>query len=152
MGLLDSVMGAVLGGGSAQGQGGLGALLGALQSNPRILEAVTGMLANDGSQGGLCGLVDKFRQAGLGDVIGSWIGTGANQPISGEQLGNVLGGDLMSSLASKLGTNSSDLAGQLSQILPGVIDQLTPQGQAPSAGFGNAGDLAGMLGSMLQKR
>lgn len=151
MGLLDSVMGAVLGGGAQQAQGGLGGLIGALSSNPQILEAVTGMLANDGAQGGLAGLVDKFRQAGMGDVIGSWISQGENKAISGDQLGSVLGGDLMASLAGKLGTNPADLAGQLSQILPGVIDKLTPDGQAPSAGLGSAGDLMGMLGGLLQK-
>lgn len=152
MGLLDSVMGAVMGAGTQQAQGGLGGLIGALSSNPQILEAVTGMLSNDGANGGLGGLVDKFRQAGMGDVIGSWISQGENKAITGDQLGAVLGGDLLSSLAGKLGTNNADLANQLSQILPGVIDKLTPDGQAPSAGLGNAGDLMGMLGGLLKNR
>lgn len=155
MGLLDSVLGAVMGGQQPQNAenaaGGLGGLLGMVASNPQLLQAVTGMLSNDGAQGGLGGLLAKFQQAGLGDVIGSWVSSGQNQPISGEQLSNVLGPDTLSGLAAKLGVSPDDAAGQLSSILPGLIDQLTPQGQAPEGGLGNAGELMGMLGGLLQK-
>ena len=98
MGLLDSVLGAVRGGqqaqaGSGGGMGGLGsigALLGMVASNPQLIQAVTGMLSNDGGQGGLGGIIAKFQQAGLGDVVGSWVGHSANQPVSGDQPTNVL--------------------------------------------------------------
>jgi len=63
----------------------------------------------------------------------------------------VLGADAISGMAQKMGVNSGDLAGQLSQMLPGLIDQLTPQGQAPAGGLGNAGDLMGMLGGLLKR-
>lgn len=162
MGLLDSVLGAVMNGqggqqsqngaNAASGLGGLGGLIGLVASNPQLLQAITGMLSNDGAQGGLGGLVAKFQQAGLGDVIGSWVGSGQNQAISGEQLSNVLGSDALAGLAGKLGVSPADAAGQLSSILPGLIDQLTPQGQAPEGGLGNAGDLMGMLGGLLQNR
>ena len=160
MGLLDSVLGAVRGGqqaqaGSGGGMGGLGsigALLGMVASNPQLIQAVTGMLSNDGGQGGLSGIIAKFQQAGLGDVVGSWVGHGANQPVSGDQLSNVLGADIMATLAEKLGMTQGDAAGQLSNILPGLIDKLTPHGEAPAGGLGNAGDLMGMLGGLLQKR
>lgn len=153
MGLFDSVLGAVTGNNaaSAPAGGGLGAIVGALAHNPQILQAITGMLGNDGSHGGLGGLMEKFQQAGMGQVIGSWIGSGANQPISGAQLSQVLGSDTLSELASKIGMNSGDAAGQLSQILPGLIDRLTPHGEAPESGLGNAGDLMGMLGGLLGK-
>ncbi|MBP6850177.1 MAG: DUF937 domain-containing protein [Rhodoferax sp.] len=152
MGLLDSVLGAVAGNNtSSAAGGGLGGILGALAQNPQIMQAITGMLGNDGSQGGLGGLMAKFQQAGMGDVINSWVGTGANQPISGDQLGQVLGQDTLSELASKIGMDRDAAAGQLSQILPGIIDRLTPQGQAPQGGLGNAGDLMGMLGGLLGK-
>lgn len=151
MGLLDSVLGAVTGNNAAAG-GGLGGIIGALAQNPQILHAITGMLGNDGSQGGLGGLMEKFQQAGMGDVIGSWVGSGANKPISGDQLGQVLGSDTLSDLASKMGMDSGQVAGQLSQILPGLVDRLTPHGQAPAGGLGNAGDLMGMLGGLLGKR
>ena len=110
------------------------------------------MLSNDGGQGGLGGLMAKFQQAGLGDVVGSWVGSGQNQPVSGDQLTDVLGADAMAGLADKLGVSQGDAAGQLSNILPGLIDKLTPNGTAPEGGLGNAGDLMGMLGGLLQRR
>ena len=153
MGLLDNVLGAVMG---AQGQqaeqgAGLGGIIAMVAGNPQMMSAITSMLSNDGAQGGLGGLVSKFQQAGMGDVIGSWVGTGANQQVSGDQLTQVLGGDTMADMAQQMGLNSGDLAQQLSHILPGVIDKLTPHGQAPAAGLGNSGDLMGMLGGLLAK-
>lgn len=155
MGLLDSVLGAVLGGqqsgGANAASGGLGRLISMVTSNPQLLQAITGMLSNEGAQGGLGGLIAKFQQAGMGEVIGSWVGSGANQAISGSQLTDVLGPDAMAGLAAKLGLSQGEAANQLSDVLPGVIDKLTPQGQAPEAGLGNAGALMGMLDSLLQK-
>ena len=117
----------------------------------RVAPVLIGLVSNNGQAGGLGGLAEKFNQAGLGDVLGSWIGTGPNAPITGDQLGAVLGGDLMNQLATRLGMSEADAAGQLAQGLPDLIDRLTPQGEAPEGGFGNAGDLFGMLGGMLQK-
>lgn len=154
MGLLDSVLGSIRGGqlqtGDA-GSGGLGSLISMVASNPQLMQAITGMLSNDGGQGGLGGLMAKFQQAGLGDVVGSWVGSGQNQPVSGDQLTDVLGADAMAGLADKLGVSQGDVAGQLSNILPGLIDKLTPNGTAPEGGLGNAGDLMGMLGGLLQR-
>lgn len=154
MGLLDSVLGAVLNNGQQQQQpqgGGLGGIIGMLASNPQLIQAVTGMLGNNSQLGGLGGLVEKFQQAGLGDVVGSWIGTGQNQPISADQLSSVLGSDALSGLAAKLGVDPSEAAGQLAQVLPGLVDHLTPAGQAPQEGLGDSGDLMGALSGMLQK-
>lgn len=167
MGLLDSVLGSVLNaqqGGGTGGQGGLadvlggllgqgpgGAQAGGLGNLGALLPVVVGMLANNGQGGGLGGLTEKFNQAGLGDVLGSWIGTGQNAPISGEQLGEVLGDDTLGDLAARLGMEPGDAAGQLAQVLPGLIDRLTPQGTAPQGGFDNPGDLLGMLGGLFQK-
>lgn len=148
MGLLDSVLSAV--GGQEQGSAGLGGLMGMLGNQPQLMEAASSLLGNDGEHGGLSGLLEKFQQAGLGDVLASWVGTGANQPISGEQLSNVLGSDALAGLAGKFGINPKDLAGQLSSVLPGLVDQLTPNGQAPAAGLGNGSDLMGMLGGLLK--
>ena len=151
MGLLDSVMGAVQGVGNSQAQGGLGGIFGSLANNPQLLQAISGMLANDGNHGGLGGLMERFQQAGLGDVIGSWVGSGENRAITGDQISQALGPDTISDLAAKFGLNTGDTAGQLSQILPGLIDKLTPQGQAPSGGVGSSADLMGMLGGLLRK-
>jgi uncharacterized protein YidB (DUF937 family) len=136
MGLFDSVMGAV--NSHVQQQGGIGNVL-------------SGLLANNGELGGLNGLVEKFQQAGLGDAVSSWIGKGENQAISGDQLSNALGSDVITKAASQLGLDPSQLSGQLAQMLPGLIDKLTPNGTAPAGGLGNAGDLMGMLGGLLSK-
>lgn len=137
MGLLDSVMGAVMG--QVQQQGGVAAVLGEL-------------LANDGQGGGLRGLVEKFNEAGLGEVVGSWIGKGDNLPVSADQLKEVLGSDLLGKLAGQLGMDPAQASGQLADMLPGLVDKLTPQGVAPENGLGNAGDLLGMLGGLLQQK
>lgn len=166
MGLLDSVLGAVANasqGGGQGGQGGLadvlggllgqgsgGAQAGGLGNLGALLPVVVGMLANNGQGGGLGGLVEKFNQAGLGDVLASWIGTGQNAPISGEQLGEVLGGDALGDLASRLGLPAGDAAAQLAQVLPGLVDRLTPQGVEPEGGLGNAADLLGQLGGFFK--
>ena len=145
MGLLDSVLGGVLG--SMQGGGQGGALGGALGGggNADLLKAIVGMLGNDAAGGGLGGLVAKFQQSGLGDVVQSWISSGQNMPVSADQLSNVLGNDTISGLAKRLGLNPSDVAGQLSQVLPQVVDHLTPSGQMPAGGLGSVGDLLGQL-------
>ena len=103
------------------------------------------MLGNDAAGGGLGGLVAQFNKSGMGDVIGSWISSGQNLPVSGDQLSQVLGSDTIANIARQLGVSHGDAAGQLSQILPQIVDQLTPQGQAPAGGLGNMGDLLGML-------
>jgi uncharacterized protein YidB (DUF937 family) len=136
MGLFDSVMGAVAS--QVQQQGGIGNVLSSL-------------LANNGGQGGLNGLVEKFNQAGLGGAVSSWIGRGENQAISGDQLTSALGSDFVTNAASQLGLDPSQLSGQLAQMLPGLVDKLTPDGTAPAGGLGNAGDLMGMLGGLLGK-
>ena len=81
----------------------MGGIIGMLASNPQLIQVVTGMLGNNGGTGGLGGLADKFSQAGLGDVLGSWIGGGQNQPISGDQVTQVLGSDALSGIASQAG-------------------------------------------------
>jgi uncharacterized protein YidB (DUF937 family) len=139
MNLLGSILGQVLGGGQAQGG-----------SNPLV--AVLGsMLSNDGAQGGLGGLVGKFQEAGLGNVVQSWIGSGENMPISADQITQVLGSDGLANIAQQLGLGNGEAAGQLSEMLPGLIDKLTPGGHAPEGGLGGLGDLAGMLGGLLKR-
>ncbi len=134
MGLLDSVVG-MLGGGQ-QGGGG----------NAALLNAIVGMLANNGQGGGGLGsILGKAQQSGMGDVVSSWIGSGQNMPISADQLNNVLGSDMVANLARQLGLSHGDASSQLSQMLPEVVDRLTPQGQMPQGGLGNVSDLLGML-------
>ena len=162
MGLLDSVIGAL-----GQGAGG--------QQNPQaaLISAIVGMLAQGGGSGGgggglgsvlggggaagaggglggLGGLVEQFARHGMGDVAKSWVGTGQNLPISPDQLGQVLGGDTIGKMAGQLGMNQGDLLGQLSHMLPQVVDKLTPRGQIPQGDIhGMGGDLGSLLGGLL---
>jgi uncharacterized protein YidB (DUF937 family) len=150
MGLLDSVLGQVLGGAQPQqpqggGLGGLDGLGGGLAG------ALGGLLANNGEVGGIGGLVSRFEQAGMGDVIGSWIGTGENQPVSGGQLQDALGSDVISGLAQKLGINAATLLPMLATLLPMLVDRLTPKGQVPADGLGNQDELLSSLSGLLHK-
>ncbi len=148
MGLFDSVLGAVAN--QAQGNTGLQDVLSMVGNNPQWVQLAASLLSNDGGAGGLGGLVAKFQQAGLGDVVGSWIGTGHNQAISPAQLDSVLGHDTLAGMASQFGLNGGDAAQQLASVLPGLVDALTPAGHAPAGGLGNADDLMGSLGALLR--
>jgi uncharacterized protein YidB (DUF937 family) len=147
MGLLESMIGALAGGGQgAQGGGAQGG---------DMLQAVLAMLLRGGggggggglgaSAGGLGGLVEQFQQGGLGDLVSSWVGTGQNMPISAEQLQGVLGSEQIAEFARQFGLSNSDAANQLSQLVPQVVDRLTPAGELPGA------DALGDIGSLLDR-
>jgi uncharacterized protein YidB (DUF937 family) len=86
-----------------------------------------------GLLGGLGGLLDRFRDSGHGDLMNSWIGSGENRPIAPHQMGTALGPDIIKTLAQKSGLPEQELLAQLSKILPGVVDKLTPNGRLPTA-------------------
>ncbi len=120
MGLLDQLLGAagpLLGGQGASTSSLAGSLLGML-----------------GRSGGLAGLVQSFEQAGLGNVVGSWVGTGQNLPVTSQQIQQALGPQVQQ-LAQQHGLGADAVSSALSQLLPGLVDHLTPAGQLPS---GNA--------------
>ncbi|AXS81108.1 YidB family protein [Dechloromonas sp. HYN0024] len=119
MGLFDSVVGALSGGQSAG-------------SNP-LLNIVM-QLINNPQTGGLGGLVQSFEQGGLGEVVKSWVSTGQNLPISAEQIKAVLGGGQLQDIASQLGVSPEQASGGLADLLPQVIDKMTPNGQLPEGG------------------
>jgi len=170
MGLLDSVLGQVLGGAQQQqpgaaaggggleglsalaGMGGLDALLagGGASGGGGLSDVLGGLLANNGQMGGLGGLVSKFEQAGMGDVVGSWVGTGENKAISPDQVQGALGSDAVAGMASKLGINAQTLLPLLASVLPLLINQLTPQGKVPEQGVGNQQDLMASLSGLLR--
>jgi uncharacterized protein YidB (DUF937 family) len=102
-------------------------------SNQNSAVLVNGLiqLLGTGSQGkGLAGLVQGFQQNGMGDIISSWIGTGENLPVSSEQVQASLG-DQLQQFASTTGLSTEAASTQLAQILPLIIDKLTPNGQLP---------------------
>jgi len=146
MGLLDSVLGSVLGGGVQQPAGGSGALINIVAS---LLAQSRPPDASGAAAGGLAGLAEQFQRGGLGEVMNSWIGSGQNLPVSPEQLGKVLGGDMLDKLTQHTGMNTGDLLGQLAQILPKMVDHATPDGQIPAGGIG---DVAALLNRFTAAR
>jgi len=95
-------------------------------SQPTSDEGAGGLL------GGLGGLLDKLQKGGLGDTTNSWVGSGQNKPVSPGQLGPALGPDIIKTLAQRSGLSEEEITQQLSQILPGVVDKLTPRGRLPT--------------------
>jgi len=95
-----------------------------------LAEALIKML-NDPNTGGLQGMLQQFQKSGLGDVFASWVGTGQNQPIAPDQLGSVLGPQL-SQISKEAGVSPQQGGSLLAQLLPVLIDQLTPSGQLPA--------------------
>jgi uncharacterized protein YidB (DUF937 family) len=122
VGLLDGVLKGVaekfLGG---EGEG----------SNP--LMGMVGNLLSGSQSGGLSGLIQTFNSKGLGNVISSWVGTGENLPISGQQIQEVLGREQIQQMAEKLGTSKEEISGRLASMLPQLIDKLTPDGSVPES-------------------
>jgi len=95
-------------------------------AQPKTDEGAGGLL------GGLGGLLDKLQKGGLGDTANSWVGTGQNKPVTPGQLGPALGPDIIKTLAQRSGLSEEEIPKQLSKILPGVVDKLTPQGRLPT--------------------
>jgi uncharacterized protein YidB (DUF937 family) len=108
-----------------------------MDSRTRLLQAALSLVANNGQAGGLSGLVDRFREAGLDNVISSWIGSGQNVPITGEQMRQALGEGPLQQISEETGLNEQETAEHLSGMLPDLIDKLTPGGNIPRGGLGN---------------
>ena len=122
MGIMDQV-GKVLGGEPEEGSG----------QSP-LLKGVLEMLGQ-GKSGGLAGLVQAFQAKGLGEIVSSWVSTGENLPISAQQLQQGMGREQLQQLAAKVGISSEAASAMLANILPGVVDKLTPTGAIPEGGL-----------------
>ena len=139
MGLLDGLIGDVLGSmlSGNRRQDPLGSVLGGLaggsqaQGGNLLLQVVLSLLQQNG---GLEGVLGRFRQVGLGQQADSWVGTGQNMNISPEQLQQIFGSSTMRDLASRLGMPEEQASSTMAQVLPELINQLTPQGQVPANG------------------
>lgn len=114
-GIFDSILGAAGGDGK----------------NPALI--LGDLLGSQG--GGLGGVIQAFEKGGLGEIAQSWVGKGANLPISAEQIEGVLGSGPIAEIAGKLGIDPKQAAAQVSSMLPQLIDQLTPDGQVPGGGL-----------------
>ena len=115
MGFLEDIAGQVLNTGKQGGQ-------------TELINAVMGMLGNKGA-GGLAGLVEQFAEKGLGDIINSWVSTGKNLPISPEQIQHAMGSDMIGQLTNQTGLSSDQVTSHLSELLPQIVDKLTPNGK-----------------------
>ncbi|VVE63393.1 hypothetical protein PAN31117_01223 [Pandoraea anapnoica] len=152
LGGLGGALGGMLGGGAAGGAGaagGLGGLLGGLLGGAQSPAAGApgapegGLL---GQLGGLGGLAQVLNQGGLGEALNSWVGTGANQAVSADQVTQALGpGGQLQQLASSAGVSESEAAQELSDLLPKVVNQLTPNGSLPQGSL----DLASLAQQFL---
>jgi uncharacterized protein YidB (DUF937 family) len=100
-------------------KGGLGGLL-------------AGGAAGSVLSGGLNDLLKQFQQNGQGEVANSWVGTGPNKAISPTDLASALGADRINTLVAQTGMSRDELIAGLSQQLPEVIDQLSPEGRVPT--------------------
>ncbi|MGV3581831.1 MAG: YidB family protein [Methylophilus sp.] len=129
MGLFDNIAGAVLG----KMMGDKGAMAQA------ALEMFN-------QYGGLEGVLEKFNQAGLGNLVTSWVSKGENMPISPNQITEVLGGTTIADMAAKFGLTPEMLSAQIAEHLPNVVDKLTPDGKVEA----NSGDLLSTVVGMLK--
>ena len=149
-GILSSVAGSVLNSGQQQDGGNpLDVLVNSLGAGGQargndLLGAVMSIVQQNG---GLPGIVNMLRNNGLGQQADSWVGTGPNAGVSAEQMTDVFGGSGLGNLASRLGTSPGQAGSILSQILPELVNQLTPNGQIPE----NHNDLVSQALSMLQR-
>jgi len=136
MGLLDgalgNMMGGMIGGGKSNPMDAmLGGMLGRMGGGQSakggmVLAAIMAMVQ---SSGGISGLLGKLKSSGLGDQAASWVGTGANAPVSAGQLKDALGGSAVTDLASKLGVDEHEAGESLASMLPEMVNQMTPNGK-----------------------
>lgn len=96
--------------------------------------------------GGLAGVLEKFKENGLAEQAASWVGTGENLPISADQIASVLGNSQLGEIATKFGIDTNTLSAQIAEHLPTIVDKLTPNGEVPS----ESGNLLSVLMGMLK--
>ncbi len=113
----------------------VGGMLGGSSSQNPLMQALTGLLGQNSSVGGLAGLVQTFQKNGLDDIVNSWVGTGKNLPVTPQQIQQGLGGDLLKQLATKAGISTEAAGTQLAGLLPDLVDKLTPTGKVETGGL-----------------
>ncbi|HSC65604.1 MAG TPA: YidB family protein [Caldimonas sp.] len=147
MGLLDQILGGLTGSMQGQGQTPMGQSFGGAGGGAMmaLLPIVLSMLSNrggaasgvagagGGAMGGLGGLLQQLTQSGYGQQADSWVGTGANEPLPPQAWSKVLAPEQLSAIASQAGISEDEARHGLSQLVPEVVDHLTPQGQLPAA-------------------
>jgi uncharacterized protein YidB (DUF937 family) len=150
MGLLDGLLGNVvrggLGGNRTQAEDPLGSLLGGLTASRGAAGGIGGGLLLQlalmllQQNGGLGGVLGKFRQAGMGSQVDSWVSTGPNQDVSREQIEQAFGPTALNDIASKFGMSQEDAGSALTRIMPELVNQLTPRGEVTQESESSAAD------------
>jgi len=107
----------------------IGGMLGGQGSNMAHLPAIMSWVEQ---QGGIQGIIEKFHNGGLAEIVQSWIGQGNNLPVSAEQISSIFGSPALQELAAKLGIDSQSASALISEYLPKVIDKLSPEGEVPA--------------------
>ena len=125
---------------------GLGAAPSATSSPPPgVVAAIIQMLQSQ--PGGIPGVIQRFEGAGLGGLVQSWLGSGANQPVGPEQVEHALGQAPIGQVANQLGVSQGQAASHIAQFLPLILDHLSPNGQPPAgAGLGELQTLLSRFG------
>ncbi|ULA62674.1 MAG: hypothetical protein LZF86_50054 [Nitrospira sp.] len=113
----------------------VGGMLGGNSNQNPLLQAVTSLLGQNSSVGGLAGLVQAFQKNGLGEIVNSWVSTGKNLPVTPQQIQQGLGSDLLKQLAAKAGISTEAAGAQLAGLLPDLVDKLTPTGKIEAGGL-----------------
>ncbi len=120
-----------------------GSMLGKLGGEKGAIAQVAVDLFNQ--NGGLPGVLEKFKAAGFADEVASWVGKGANLPISAEQITQVLGSATIQTAANKLGINADEISTKIAEYLPQVVDRMTPNGEVGKDSGNLLATLLGML-------
>ena len=137
MGLLDSLLNMAAGSTKAT------------KSNQNAVSTIMEVLIQNKQSGGLDGLIGTLTKGGLGNVVDSWISTGKNKSVKTSQLNNVLSGDLVSQIASRLGISNTAALGMIAKFLPLIIDKLTPDGKVTAQS--SAVNVQDILGKILKR-
>lgn len=137
---VGGLLGGLLGGGQQQQSGGLAGMLGGLLGG-------AGQQDNNSTANGLSSITGMLSQLGLGDQVNSWIGTGENKPISAQDIQSSLGTNgTLAELASSAGVSETEAAGGLAELLPELVNTLTPNGKI------DGGDISSILSGLLNSK
>ena len=105
--------------------------------NP-LMDSLLPMLLKGGALGGLGGLVGKFTGAGLGDKANSWVGGGDNEPLDADEVEAALGSDQIDQIAQQAGVSRDEAKGGLADMIPGLVDKLSPGGSLPTGNLASS--------------
>lgn len=136
MGLLDSIVGSLVNGGSQK-------------NSLSQLQAIWSWVQE---QGGIEVLIQKFQQGGLGEVLSSWLSNGSNRAVSSQDIQSAFSQQDLQSLATKLDTDIEGASGTLSEMLPHLVDKISPQGEVhPEASGNTQNDLGSLVDSIFKR-